>query len=327
MTSAQQAEEELQQSVVFSEEDMEGDELNTIDSADGHRAVSTTVDLPDSDDHSLRGGHARNQQPLDKCPRSYAETADTQADPEPSQSSPEDADADGDSNDAESSAGGNLQRTAWRDDSMHPRRSSVNNGEHASVSNHSPCSGSVTSAEDADDEAVGAVKIRPGDSDDDEEASHGSETDGTEDTDSAAAWEDAPDGDGEGDDDFEAAASNTCIFCKQDEDHDPGEDFEEILECSACGEYCKFLREDLLMTTLLTSGEAHRLCARQANAFSDDHGESRQCSINTFSNVNGFDTGLDSWRCPDCVPSETSSHQVDDDQMVCHTLPLEVYES
>ena len=31
-----------------------------------------------------------------------------------------------------------------------------------------------------------------------------------------------------------------CRFCNQDEEHDPGEEFEEYLTCSACGRHCKW---------------------------------------------------------------------------------------
>jgi hypothetical protein len=31
-----------------------------------------------------------------------------------------------------------------------------------------------------------------------------------------------------------------CRFCGQDEEHDPGEEFEEYLACSVCGDNGKF---------------------------------------------------------------------------------------
>ncbi|EMC98349.1 hypothetical protein BAUCODRAFT_422566 [Baudoinia panamericana UAMH 10762] len=55
-----------------------------------------------------------------------------------------------------------------------------------------------------------------------------------------------------------------AAFCRQDEEHDPGEDFEEYLACSVCGD------------------NAHRYCAREAGSLASDEDASR-------------------WRCKDCV--------------------------
>ena len=33
-------------------------------------------------------------------------------------------------------------------------------------------------------------------------------------------------------------------FCEQDEEHDPGEEFEEYMACSVCGDKCKCERDD-----------------------------------------------------------------------------------
>lgn len=57
-----------------------------------------------------------------------------------------------------------------------------------------------------------------------------------------------------------------CIFCLQDEEHDPSEEFEEYLTCAVCGD------------------NAHRLCARTENAL-----KSEEDAVQ--------------WRCPDCVGS------------------------
>ncbi|KKK18589.1 hypothetical protein ARAM_005268 [Aspergillus rambellii] len=54
-----------------------------------------------------------------------------------------------------------------------------------------------------------------------------------------------------------------CIFCNQDEDHDPSEEFEEYLSCAVCGDH------------------SHGQCAREQNALN-----------------NADDTGP--WRCPTC---------------------------
>ncbi|KAF1812237.1 hypothetical protein P152DRAFT_397733 [Eremomyces bilateralis CBS 781.70] len=58
--------------------------------------------------------------------------------------------------------------------------------------------------------------------------------------------------------------SNLCIFCRQDEEHDPSEEFEEYLSCVVCG------------------NNSHRQCARNENAL-----------------VSNDDA--DKWRCLTCV--------------------------
>lgn len=95
--------------------------------------------------------------------------------------------------------------------------------------------------EDAD-EGVGAVKIKPGDTDDDEDDDDDdAESDvsdllsaAEDDSDEEPAWEDA--GEVEEDEDSETGPSNICMFCKQDEENDPSEDFETFLTCARCGE-------------------------------------------------------------------------------------------
>ncbi|EAQ84933.1 hypothetical protein CHGG_08947 [Chaetomium globosum CBS 148.51] len=91
--------------------------------------------------------------------------------------------------------------------------------------------------EEDEDEGVGAVKIRPGETDDeddsgDDSASLASVSDAE--SEEEAEWEGADNDDAE-DDEFENAAGH-CIFCKQDEEHDPGEEFEVFLACTKCGD-------------------------------------------------------------------------------------------
>ncbi|KAM0226210.1 hypothetical protein ACHAQD_000125 [Fusarium lateritium] len=90
-----------------------------------------------------------------------------------------------------------------------------------------------------DDEGVGAVKFQPGTRDDDD--GEDSESDRSEspsaneeESDEEAAWEDAVEAE-EDHDDEETAASNNCVFCGQTEDDDPSEEFETYLACTRCG--------------------------------------------------------------------------------------------
>ncbi|KAL8933407.1 MAG: hypothetical protein Q9216_006380, partial [Gyalolechia sp. 2 TL-2023] len=62
----------------------------------------------------------------------------------------------------------------------------------------------------------------------------------------------------------EVANRNNCVFCGQDEEHDPSEEYEEYMACAVCGD------------------NSHRQCARDANSLSSDDDTAK-------------------WRCPTCV--------------------------
>lgn len=132
--------------------------------------------------------------------------------------------------------------------------------------------------EDEDAEGVGAVKIQPGlledddedaesVSDDDDDASVASgedddESKGSSDAEVEVDWEAAAEEDEE-----EPANPNRCIFCQQDEENDPSEEFELYLACGVCGD------------------NAHRQCARNAEALKSDE-------------------EAENWYCPDCVENK-----------------------
>lgn len=106
----------------------------------------------------------------------------------------------------------------------------------------------VDDDEDDDEEGVGAVKLRPGETDDEEEseASEGESFHAESDANSEgeAEWEDAVENEDEADDDEDdesgTAPATVCMFCKQDEDNDPSEQFETFLTCISCGESGRF---------------------------------------------------------------------------------------
>ncbi|KAI0898923.1 hypothetical protein F4806DRAFT_456049 [Annulohypoxylon nitens] len=125
--------------------------------------------------------------------------------------------------------------------------------------------------EDDENEGVGAVKIKPGDTDEESDSEDEvSLASGSSDRESAAEWEDAVDNDDEEEEDSDVADPNTCIFCKKDEEHDPSEEFESYLTCKGCGEH------------------AHQQCARDEGAI----GQKKNAS---------------NWRCPDCARDEMGS--------------------
>ncbi|TVY87615.1 Histone acetyltransferase [Lachnellula willkommii] len=125
--------------------------------------------------------------------------------------------------------------------------------------------------EDEDGEGVGAVKIQPGLQEDDEEVMSGTEDDDDEsvgsmddgskdstDNEVEVEWEPAVE------EEEEPANPNRCVFCQQDEENDPSEEFELYLACGVCGD------------------NAHRQCARNAQALKTDE-------------------EAETWYCLDCV--------------------------
>ncbi|KAJ5637720.1 hypothetical protein N7490_007599 [Penicillium lividum] len=121
----------------------------------------------------------------------------------------------------------------------------------------------VRNLQNGDDETepVGAVKVPEDESFDEDDAESGiadadgdpafedenePEASGSSDSESEAQdWE--AESNGHEDGDAEIRSRTNCIFCGQDEEHDPGEDFEEWLTCAV----------------------SHRQCAREQEEFSD----------------------------------------------------------
>ncbi|XXG95677.1 Histone acetyltransferase [Hypoxylon texense] len=129
----------------------------------------------------------------------------------------------------------------------------------------------VPEEDEDENEGVGAVKIKPGDTDVESESDDDiSIASGSSDQESEAEWEGAVDNDDDEEEDSDAADPNNCIFCKQDEEHDPAPEFETYLTCKGCGEH------------------AHQQCARDEGALDDK---------NTASN----------WKCPDCAGDDAGS--------------------
>lgn len=70
--------------------------------------------------------------------------------------------------------------------------------------------------------------------------------------------------------------ANVIRSCGQDEEHDPGEEFEEPLTCAVCGDHCKFCRVGLGSgppKSLTNGSTGHRQCAREQQLLRDDEGK------------------------------------------------------
>ncbi|KAL9945112.1 hypothetical protein ACHAQF_006029 [Verticillium nonalfalfae] len=277
MASAQlAAEEELQQSVVVSEEDLERDESdssnaamlpyqNQDDTSEPSRTGSgkqSYLHVNGLEDSTIERHGGPTATLVSKNAESIEDDAEGEEDAPGEDDGAADADEivdpyyDEDDAEGEEDVEHVVQLNMDQDDGV---------GEAVEQSTESVQSGE--DEEDNDDEGVGAVKIRPGDTDDedddvDSEQSH-STTDGSEDSDGAAAWEDAPESHEDEDEESDAAGRTLCLFCKQDEEHDPGEDFEDYLMCSHCGE------------------NSHQFCARETGALrSHDADTSRTLPTN-----------------------------------------------
>ncbi|KAF4555016.1 Histone acetyltransferase mst2-like protein [Elsinoe fawcettii] len=139
--------------------------------------------------------------------------------------------------------------------------------------------GEEVDEDELDSEVVGAVKRRSsrntkaasGSEEEDAEAESEGEEDSEEEAESDASgsgseneWEAENHTAEEEDVEVDNAVSSRCVFCGQDEEHDPGEDYEEFLSCTVCGD------------------NAHRQCAREAEALGPEDDPNR-------------------WRCQTCI--------------------------
>ncbi|CAD0088600.1 unnamed protein product [Aureobasidium vineae] len=150
--------------------------------------------------------------------------------------------------------------------------------------------------DDDESEIVGAVKRAPTrsrtsrarksrnieTSEDDDSASDADNDSDSSDESAAtqAPWEKESDTAQEQDQDV--VTDSTCVYCGQDEENDPSDEYEEYLECGHCGDH------------------AHKQCARNASSLSSDQDKDPQ-----------------TWLCHDCV--ENGFHlQQDVDRMTIH---------
>jgi histone acetyltransferase SAS3 len=202
MSSARAAEDELQQSVLLSAEDAEYE----------------TADQGNDDSTKRAESRARGVNGDAEASGSDSSLGD----PEDAES--EDRDASGEEVEDDIDASGDDEIDLVP---QHPQNGVTDDG------------GSEESESEDGDEAVGAVKSRESLSDEsDQDSEVSSHQSAVEDDSDEAPWEQDDDA-GEDDDDSETAQANVCFFCKQDEENDPGEDFEAFLTCRVCKNHGK----------------------------------------------------------------------------------------
>ncbi|KAK8045217.1 MOZ/SAS family protein [Apiospora rasikravindrae] len=282
-----EAEEELQQSVLLSEEDPELEQDNAARAMDvdtGSDALgANTADItplpipnnasrqtPVNPDQVNGNSDGQSEAPVDEAEDETMGEAD------------EDDQADGDPADpseAEQESDSELVQDTLEEDVASEEDADGEDDDEAAEAAGDQANLSDMEADEEDEaEGVGAVKIKPGETDEESE----SDADASSvSSDSAAEWDEAAEIDEDDDEEeSEAPDTNSCMFCKKDEEHDPSEEFEAYLTCKGCGEH------------------SHQQCARDASALSD---------INSPTN----------WKCPECVgdddESEMDAHSAADD--------------
>ncbi|CAJ2505067.1 Uu.00g124610.m01.CDS01 [Anthostomella pinea] len=306
MANAQLMEEELQQSVVLSEEDAEfeedvADDVAMVDTGSSIPSGGTTESVFHEEQASdaRQGSHDEEDDEVGPiAPDQVASQDGQRGDLEGVPADDEDDDQEDHLEDDESSS----QEGSVHDDDevsdvdaegedddeedvvIQPPGQVDPNGLLIAEDDEEAEENVADGEEEDDDEGVGAVKIKPGETDDEESeseadvssasgATSGSDSD---DRGSAVEWESGAenDDDDERDEDSEAPDPNACIFCKKVEETHPAEASEAYLACKGCGEH------------------AHQQCARDANALDDQNGASN-------------------WKCPDCVDYEEEDAEAD----------------
>jgi histone acetyltransferase SAS3 len=280
MANAQLMEEELQQSVVLSEEDAEFEEDDVVQDAtmadinvslnpvidrdrDEHRGNEETFDEGGQQENSdvdmesydsalskprqrgvQEGNPTNDEDALHVDEDSESEDNDTHDDDDGAF----DIDAEGE-DEEEEEIGRIRQKHHGKEDSESSGESEELVEEDGEDDNHED---EEEEEEEEEAEGVGAVKIRPGETDDEDSDSVSSETSASDfsDRESIAEWDDPVenDDDGDGDDESDAADSPMCVFCKKTAGHDFTGAVDSSLVCKGCGEHGMFFCLDSSQT-------------------------------------------------------------------------------
>lgn len=259
-------EEELQQSVMVSEGDVEVDE----EMLDADQVVETEeVDMPvtaaeeEEDFGAVEEEEGAGKSDDEEENGEESDGGDDDAEGE-SEEEDQDEDADADHEDFEEEAEENdedeldTQTPAARRSRRRGQSRIEEEGEEEE--------------EEDEDEGVGAVKIKPGETDDESaesesEHSAGHSDDEEEESASEEEWEGVEPGKENDDEESDAGDNDLCMFCKQDEQNDPADEFEVYLACANCGE------------------NSHQQCARDNDALKSQD-------------------DVENWKCPDCASAD-----------------------
>lgn len=131
--------------------------------------------------------------------------------------------------------------------------------------------------EESDEDGVDLVKLRP--ESEDEGGSEASTHESEAEDDEGAAWEEEAQEADEEEEESVASPNNVCIFCKQDEENDPSEDFEAYLSCKRCSDHGMRRLSTGIVWYCTNSALAHQQCARETAAMTEDNGMLSQIDI------------------------------------------------
>ncbi|KAF9875978.1 moz sas family protein [Colletotrichum karsti] len=229
MASAQLTDEQLQQSAVLSDDDAEYENAPEVPLAEDEAPISTESPLTNPNTHD----DAHSDATPDGDDEKHANITDNDVE------MGENTDEHSGLSDEESVVDEEMDQNF--DEDVEPRAEQDHEDEASAGPGSRSSSPLDDIEEDEEAEGVGAVKIRPGETDDEAEleSDQDSQSESDNESDGAAAWEDAAGEDEDDEEGSEDAAPNMCMFCKQDEENDPAEEFEEYLACGVCGENCK----------------------------------------------------------------------------------------
>lgn len=220
MSSVQAMEEELQQSVMLSED--QGGYQSTGSTADG----STINARPTAGFDGLSDAPVDDHGRFEESGASLLEDNDSEQD-----ASGEDVDVDAEGEDYD---GAFLNQIT-----VDVRANFEDDGENGAVQDDEDDEQAEDEGDDEDEEGIGAFNDRREDEARDVEEAESdisdlaSRDEDESDDEEEGAWNEAAAED-EDEEESDPGLPITCQFCKQDEEHDPSEDFETFLACISC---------------------------------------------------------------------------------------------
>jgi histone acetyltransferase SAS3 len=295
MTSASLMEQELQKSVVLSEDDAEyeNDDATSQAKLDNASTFTANAELVVARPQNEAGSDIENH---DMHMADADRTHEGDHDEDLEDEDEEEDEAEGDDDEPfEDAVDGEEDNVMARDPSLATRSSARPDIDEEDD-------------EEDEDEGVGAVKIKPGETDDEEDdiaESGNSDSPGLsdEESDGEEAWEEAADNEDEDESDTENTAN--CMFCKQDEEHDPSEEFEAYLACSGCNENGIWPRRPGIWMVL----DAYDSQPTNNVLATPTHSPMRVVCWTSI--IRDLTTGtneivdLSDWKCPDCIGEDT----------------------
>ncbi|KAL8371101.1 hypothetical protein RB595_001113 [Gaeumannomyces hyphopodioides] len=276
MASAQLMEEELQRSVMVLEDadiqlgDPESDHIDPRASEGASEGASDATMASYNDDSVLvANGRQDGSHIVDSVESEHGEDAggdDEDGDQEDGQDhEDDDIDDDEDVGDDEEEEVDSGQEDSEISDEDNEADEDAEHHSESPSARRGGASAKEDAEEEDDDEGVGAVKIRPGETDDDSEDSNLSDgqSESSEESDGEAAWEEAVEQNEEDEDEDEEDEDDNiplgnCMFCKD------GDERGSYLKCRSCGEH------------------SHEECARNNSALEDTANAGK-------------------WKCPECA--------------------------